>query len=388
VATWPFRPQHGIIESLEWKTDVIKCRASESRQCLRTMPRMEWQHKYILGPQDYALAVEVCRANSAGSVDAPEWQSLSEVPPTSAGTVTLPVANVAQIPAYKVGGKAIVWETNMSWEVVAISGVSSGSISISATTLSHGKATIAPLRTCIFRSHLEADRESVNSYVQASAAFECPVTEDLTPGFGVGLGYPNYLDSPVVTDHPEIISGVRESIGRELTTLDSEVGILDRRPLYTSPNRSGVLAWTCQDANAIWNLRRWLHSRKGRQKNFWVASWNDDVITTRDINGGDTNIEIAAVGFAQRWTMPVDMVIVAPDGGIWPIRVTGTASASPGHELLNLSAPFSGSVSLSYISQTCKMTLSRFDSDTVEIHHLAGQQATVAVSIVEDPNTP
>lgn len=395
MATWTFRPQMPMSETLEWHTDTTRCYTSEQRECLRTMPRMYWHHEYQVDPQAYAIAVELCRANGGAAIDVPEWNSCTDnVPATTAGTVTLPVPNANQIPAYQPGKKALIWESNWAYEVVTLSGALANSISISATTQNHGKATVVPLRSCIFENNLEADRDASgdrddpNPVVRCSAAFRCDVTEDLTPTYGVGIGYPDYLGSPVVTDQVVILSGARESVQRELATLDSETGLVDRRPIYASANRDGVLAWHCASRAELWNLRRWLHSRKGQQKNFWAPSWNADVVITRDITGGDTNIEIAAVGFASKWAVPVDMAIIAPDGGIWPIRVTGASSGGAGKELLALSSGFSGSVSVSAIEKTCKLTLSRFATDSIEINHLPGGQATVAVAITEDPNVP
>lgn len=387
MATWPYRPQLPLREALEWNTDITRCYTTEYRQCLRTMPRMTWTHEYQLDYDDKAVAVELSRNNAHLDIDVPEWQSLVDIIATSAGTATLPIPGAATIPAYKAGGKAIIWESNANFEVVTVSGVSTNSISISATTRNHGKATVCPLRSCEILNPLECDLKPAD-FVTATAVFRCNITEDLTPTYGEGIGYAEYLDIQVVTDTVELFSGAKETTERDLAVLDSVVGIVDRRPVYAAPNRTGVLAWYCGDRAELWNRRRWLHSRKGRQKNFWAPSWNADVVITRDITGGDTTLEIAACNFASTFATPCDFAIIAPDGGIWPVRVTGATAGSAGRELLALESAFVGAVSLANIATTCKLTLSRFGTDSIEIHHLTGGQATVAVSVVEDPNVP
>ena len=387
MATWPYRPQLPLTETLEWSTDITRCYSSEQRICLRTMPRMTWQHSYLLDHDIKAIAVELCRANAHLEIDVPEWTSLVDIAATSAGTTLVDVAGATTIPAYKVGGKAIIWESATTYEVVTVASVSANAVAISATTANHGHATMCPLRSCKFINPLECDLQPAD-FVTASAVFRCDVTEDLTPTYGVGIGYAEYEGIQVVTDTVELLGVAKESTERELATLDSTTGVVDRRPIYATPSRNGVLGWYCANRAELWNLRRWLHSRKGQQKNFWAPSWNADVTITRDITGGDTTLEIVACNFASTFAMPCDFAIIAPDGGIWPVRVTAAGAGTSGHELLTLADPFVGSVSLANIYKTCKLTLSRFGTDSIEIHHMTGGQATVAVSVVEDPNVP
>jgi hypothetical protein len=389
MPTWPYRPRDTPSERLAWRTDVIRCHSAEYRARLRDCPRVVWDHAYILDARDYADALDFCKANAAATVDVPEWNSLVDIPATTAGTVVLSIAGADTMPAYAAGGKAILWESNSSFEVVSVTGVSGDSVSISATTRNHNKSTAAPLRACVFDKLLESDREPA-IYVRATAAFGCDVTEDLTPTYGSGIAYPDYLGSPVVADRVEMLSGVREAIDCEVQTLDSVVGMVDRRAVYATAGRAFMLAWYCPTRADVWNLRRWLHSRKGQQKNFWSLSWTPDVQITGDIVSGTTSIEIEAIGFASKRTLPCDFaVVVKRNGGVYLFRVVGASSGSPGRELLTLSEPLACvPLSAQDIELTCKITLSRFATDEVEIQHLPGGQATIAVSIVEDPNTP
>jgi hypothetical protein len=151
------------------------------------------------------------------------------------------------------------------------------------------------------------------------------------------------------------------------------------------------MAWTCQNADALLNLRLWLHTRRGRWKQFWIPSWNADVTITRSITGGDTSIEVAAIGFSGRYPNPTDLFIAATGeagGGGWFVRVTGATAGGSGKELLTLSAPFSGSADIGVIDKTSKLTLSRFNSDRISIQHLPGRQATVVASVKEVPVYP
>jgi hypothetical protein len=148
------------------------------------------------------------------------------------------------------------------------------------------------------------------------------------------------------------------------------------------------LAWTVQSAADLWALRVFLHTRKGQQKRFWTLSWNQDVTVTKDIVPGDGFLQIAAIGFATKYPLNTDIGIVTSTGAFVGIRVTSVTTVG-GNEKLNFAGSFSGgTVPISSIAASCKMTLTRFASDRIEIQHLPGRQATIAVATVEVPIYP
>ena len=385
TAVWPFIPQMDVVESLEWLTDVFKARKAEYRAALRPMPRIGYQFRYLLDDFDYGAARELARTVGGDPVFVPDWTVATQVPTIGAATVSLPV-DVTRAPAYRVGGSALVFSGNSSYEVVTISALGTGTITVSATASGYAAPWVVPLRVGTFTQEFSGDR-GPHAYTEGSAVFECIDTEDLS-GVGGGIGYPPYLGDQVITEPTEIINGVKETNIREVEPVDSKTGPIYKYPIYASPNQASVLAWECLDATAVWNRRLWLHSRRGRWKQFWVSSWNADVVITRDISGGDASIEIAAIGFASKYPTPTDLAIVATDGGMWLVRVTGATSGSTGHELLTLSASFTGSADLAVISKTCKLTLSRLGSDRIDIQHLPGRQATVVAATKEIPVYP
>lgn len=382
---WPFRPQHDLVESLEWMTDVMKAKRAEQRECLRVMPRIFYQCKYILGDADYGAARELARTVGGDSVLVPDWPNDAQVPSFSAGTASLPV-DATFAPAYLSGAAALIWDSNARYEAVTVSGAGTGTISISAATMDHVNPSIVPLRLGTFTKAFDGERGPYD-FSNAEAEFRCIYTEDLSTVSG-GPGYPTYRGDQVITDPVEIINGAKESNVREVETVDSQVGPLYNYPIFATPNQSAVLGWTARNASDLWSRRAWLHSKKGKWKQFWVLSWNNDVQIAADIAGGDGTIRIVDIGFASKYPNPTDLAIVAPDGGMWFVRVTGATPFGTGFESLTLSAPFVGSVSLANISKTCKMTLSRLDSDRIDIQHLPGRQATIVAATKEVPVYP
>jgi hypothetical protein len=395
---WPFRPDNHMSESLEWLTHVIRARSAEQRLGQRPIPRGGYQHTYQLRDDEYGEAMVTASGASASPILVPDWPNHVEVPAMGPATVSLPI-DASQVPAYKVGGNLIIWASNLVYEVRTISEIGERTIGIDATTGTYAAApTVAPLRSAVFAPLLSADREIAwtdpdgYQYIRAQAGFDVAVTEDLTPDEGVGISYPTYMGSPVVTDPVELINGIRDGLSRELVVTDGKTSPPYRQPVQTTAERSMAMAWTKHSRSELWALRLWLQSRKGRLKNFWLPTWSQDYTPIANISGGDTYIEVEAIGSELRAfnPYPFDIAVLGlPIGsGGWFVRVTTSTVMGDGTERLMLSEPFVGSVDLEAIDRISYMTLSRFASDRLEIQHEEGNRSTVVVPVTQDPNTP
>jgi hypothetical protein len=383
TAIWPFAPRTNIVEDLEWLTDVVTCKNAEYRRCLRPIPRIHYKFGYQLEAEEYGVARELARTVGGDPIWVPDWPNASPCPAINAGTVSLPVETV-HAQAFKAGRNALVFDHNMWWEEVLISAVGSGTITVSAVQNACTHPWVVPCRLGTFSEAFKYD-SGPHARIEATAGFTCVDTEDLL-ALGPGIAYPTYLTWPVVTDTAELINGVSEATARDVDVVDSLSGPVYNYPILSTAKQTSVVAWTALTADALWNLRLWLHSRRGRWKQFWVPSWSADVTITHDIAGGDTAIEIAAIGFGGRYPNPTDLFIAATEeagGGGWFVRVTGSTAGSAGKELLTLSESFSGAVSLGVIAKTSKLTLSRLDSDRISIQHIPGRQATIVAAVRE-----
>ena len=384
TVAWPFYPQMDVVETLEFETDVHKCRRAEYRRSLRPLPRIFYAYSYKLDAADYAAARELRRTIGGDDLYVPDWPNATQIPTIGVATVSLPV-DVTRAPAYRVNGKALIWGSNTSYEVVAVTVLGTGTITISATAVGYTKPWVVPLRTGTFVQELTGDR-GPHEWSGASATFRCIDTENLSAASG-GPSYPTYLGDPLVIDPVEIINGAGESNKREVSENDSVTGLVYQYPIYATPNQSAVLAWTAQSAAEVWALRVWLHQCRGRWKQFWTASWNADAQPTFGLTPGDTSIQIIDVGFSSKFTLPIDMAIVDPSGQAQAVKIVSTSTGTGGHEYLDLSMPFSGTA-VPVIDKLCKLTLSRLGSDRIDIQHLPGRQATIVAATTEVPVYP
>jgi hypothetical protein len=211
------------------------------------------------------------------------------------------------------------------------------------------------------------------------------VTEDLSGQ--TGLEFPTYRTYPLI-DRPAVMVGdTREQFEREVEVLDSGTGLLTKTPTFSQAIQISTLAWSVLTCDALWDLRVWLHSRKGRWKCFWVPSWNADLTITRAIAANDTTIEIADINYSAHYPSTADFAIITLDEGAHCFRVTDCDPGTTGHQILTIDTPMTESIALNTIGKTCRIVRSRFDADRVEIQHSphTGEQATVAIPIVQVP---
>lgn len=398
MLAWGFRPQTNVVETLEWLTFVQRCKSVERRQALRWMPRQEFAHQYILDPNAYSKAVETARAIGVDACYVPAWTEYRQI--GSIGTHTVALYVDTGLACYSAGGYVLIWDSNLHFEVVQIDAVHPTYLSLHAATVDgYTEPCVMPCRIGHFTKDFAADRESANSYVKASASLMSTVTEDLAFQYTSNLTYPFYLGTDtgglntVITDPVALINGMRDEHTRPMETLDSSTGPVARYALQSSPTQESVLAWHCYDRAELWNRRIWLHSMRGQLTQAWTSTWNEDITLVADIVAGSTYMQIEAVGWNSVYPNPTDIAIVfkvPPVGAdkFLCFRV-GAATSGSGTELLPLTGtPFAVNIPMSNVDKICRLTLSRFAADRIEIQHLPGGQADIVVPIKEVPVYP
>lgn len=381
---WPHRPRQNIIESLEWRTSVIRCKTAEYRHNVQPEgPRQTLAFQYsTMDEQEYGIAREKARKIGSNAAFVPEWQHLTTIPTISAGTVSIPV-NAAHVLSYHVGGSLLIWESYTKCEVCTISVLGIGTITISATTQGYTNPTVAPLRVGTIAQHFEGKRPP-KKYNEANITFEITSTEDMSTDTSA-VHYPTYLGDYLVTSPREEINGLVDTTTREAETFDAKIGPIANYPLQSASRTAMSLALTAQTAQELINLRCFLATVCGRWKQFWLPSWNADFALTADLDYGADYIQIAAVGFVANYGIGTDVVVIDTAGNFYPLRVTSVTTEVAGSERLHFAGTVPVDLFASFVYKVCKLTLSRLDADRIELQYYPGLVATVAIPTQEVP---
>lgn len=379
---WPFVPQRGFTESLEWSTDVMRNKGQEQRLSLRSVPRQGHEYVHLLDEQQLARANTFTRALRHEQVLVPSWEWSTYV-----GTVASGADAIAFSTAYapfRVGDKVAVWQEHDHFEVKTVEALSSSGIGFESDPISRpfSHALVMPVRASYFDQDPEVTR-GTNPLSQLQARF---ITTEYVPlaGLAASPGYPTYRGHEVVTDRTVLLSSLTERSVREASSFDNETGLLWLGADYTYPINTSSIAWAADDRQALWNLRCWLDRRRGRWSGFWKPSWNLDFVLASTVASDAVTMLVRDVGF-RVGPGTGDIMVEMIDGSRIFRQITGVEAGPAGTERLTLATSPGTALTLSNVAAISLMSFMRLDADRVEIKHRAARGADVAIVVSEAP---
>jgi len=372
---WPFKIREPLIESLEWATDVFRAKAGEQRLALRTSPRRIFSFDHVFTDQEYSYARTLIRlGQGADGFYVPDWSQPLRLGSVSAGT-GIPITE--DVSYLDIGERALLWGSKTQYEVVEYVDDSNGP-KLAEVQGSYSDARLVPLWEGFAPEGLSTARGGARISI-SSIEFIVTENEDLSDS-----DYPQYREHDVVTTCPVIGSGdFSENIVWPVTTFDN----LSSSPYYlrqrSMPDNMFQMRWHEFSRRDIWELRRWLHSRRGRQKVFWLSSRAKDLEPADDISGTTVTV-FSTVGLRPP---PYDIDVTENDGTSSYRQVTDVVAGTPigGRQTVDLTIDSSLAVSLSDIKRISYLRCARFDSDRIELEHGAAAGTSVSVPCIEVP---
>ncbi len=376
MSVWPFIPRDDFIETLEWKTDVIRTYSAEQRIRLSDFPRQRFNLTHVLSPRQYQRAKLLMFNAAAGDWDLPVWAEKQTVSVSaSATTITIDTATSD----YRVGGKAIVWSDDETYETVTISADNGTNLTVSALSATYTNALCMPVRTARCVDGLSASR-TVEQYTECGAEWVVYTGVDLSDD---GL-YSTYRSHPVCNT-PAILgtSTLEERVSRIQDSVDNGMSA----PYFdTASSRADVslgVSWLRQSQSTLWSLRTFLHALYGRQKGFWLPAYTRGMTLAANVSSADTTITVQAVGL-DGVLEAGDVMIQQRDGTQTFLQFTSVAT-SGANEVLTLSGAAGVNITKTNAQTVCLLHFVRLSQDSVQITHTNGIGAQIMVACDEVP---
>lgn len=375
---WPFIPQRDFTESLEWSTDVIRCRGAEQRIALRSAPRHGYMFSMHMDSNRFSRAKSFARAHSASQVLLPLWGELTYVGAVSLSAVTIPFDT--RYAHYAIGSQFVVWQEDDFYEVRTVTAMTDGGLTFDEP-LERGYtgAILMPVREVTFSQPFEVAR-AASDRVTSSVRFVATQADDLA----ASTGMTSYRSHDVMLDRTVLVNDVQEKFEREAEEADNGIGPITLMAERTYPVQTSVLGWATLTRQELWALRTWLHTRRGKWRGFWVPSWSADLVLAQAVGPTDTTMRVQRMGYAAQEGVR-DVMIVTTTGARHFRRILGGEYWSSTQELLTLDGAIGLTLAPSDIEMICLLTFMRLDADRVEIRHRAARGATVSVPIFEAP---
>lgn len=374
---WPFIPQQGVVETLEWLTDINRCKSAEQRFAQRLVPRQGFQFRHILTPLQYSRMKSFSRFYGAQEFDLPLWWELTEIGALGIGEDELTFDTLYA--HFAVGGRIVVWESDDLWEVVEVATLDGSGLTFTPPlTKNFASAVVAPVKAVRFGSPPDGKR-GPHDYVNVGSSFISTEGEDLTDAGA----YPTYLGHQVMTDRSFVLSGIDERFQREFELVDGETGIVHGDPLFTYPVEGSILSWDTLTRAGLWAVRQWLYSRRGKQKGFWLPTWNNDLQITANIVSASDEITIQPIGYPTQ--EGIRDIMIRSIAGVNTYKRVESGIAVGATEVLTLSAVAGVDLTPAQVEVISFLNFMRLDADRIEVKHRTASGASIAVAVMEAP---
>jgi hypothetical protein len=378
MVVWPFIPQTEHCETLEWKTDVLPSFNNEQRLALRTAPRQAFSYEFQLDTYQFSKAKAIATQWAHRVYGIPVWAEATRVGPLPAGTteLMLDTANAD----YRANDIVLVWESDGHFVAAENLQVLSDRIVLKLPLEdSYQNAYVVPLRFARTPQGVSF-RRNAHDITVANATFLVVQNKDL----GAAVGYPQYRGKDVLTDRTILVSDLNERISRSVDEFDNGSGpiAVDIKNSWVSSTKA--ITFDTLTRAQRWMARRWIHSRRGRQKAFWLPSWNPDLILLEDVGPTGAALTVRPIGYPLYYGVK-DIMIQLKNGSRIFARVLSGSVDSNGNEVLSLAAQVGTGFAVADVELICFMSHVRLDTDRVEIRHTYAGRATAVVPVTETP---
>lgn len=381
MTPWTWRPDWrvGMLERLEWRTDVLPAqRGEEQRRSLRLGPRQQVEFGFTASGNDRRHLEAALYANGAGEWALPLWwDGLDLTAPLAQGASSIPLSTVLR--QFAVGEWVLLQgPTSRDYELIEIASVGASIGLAEPTARAWPAGTIAyPARLARIDGEINLSRFTGDA-AYARLRFEC-----LHPADWTANAMPSYRGYPVLETVPDWSEDPRLNLARKTTTLDGDVGLVHVEDEAETPlalQSSRFLIATRPDID-VWRQR--LYALRGRQGAIWVPTWSSDAGLLSPVANTDTTIDVAWAGITEfLFGDPNrrDLRIELTDGTVLYRRVIAAEVIDANTERLTIDAALGRNVQPDDVALAHWLVLMRQDADAAEMQWFSGDCIETSMS--------
>jgi hypothetical protein len=377
VVVWPFIPQVDFTETINFSTEIIQTKQGEQRIANRLTPRVSYSGRYILDSNEFSRIKAIMYQWGFRAFGLPMWLECQYYGSVTTGQTVFYVDTTES--TYRVGDMLILHEENDKYETLEILSITDTEIE---TTLpasqDYSSAFIMPVLFS-YTDGIDVTRD-VNGYPIAETTFTSTEGIDIA----ADTGKTQYNGKDVMLDRSIIIGSLKEKLYTDVTKLDAEVGPILYVPTKEYPEHKQTMSMISIDRSSTWAYKQWLYSLKGKQKSFYIPTWNQDIEIIGDLEAAQTSLVCKFIGYSLYYDTK-DLLIEDVYGNIRIYTITGGTDLGDGTEALYLYQKLGVDLPNSEIKTVCFLSLVRLDADRIEISHKPGGSARISIPIREVP---
>jgi len=383
-------PQQGIKENWSWLTDIITAQSGrEQRNSLRAIPRQTFTYvyRYNDAADDRNIKLEnFVWNNTPARIAVPVFIDGTELSAdVTTGDTVLNVVSTSNRD-FRSGsdGAYMIFQDEDTFEVQQITSFTATTITGGITLNSWPAGTkVYPIRFCQISQPMAQRAWAIN-------AREMAITWRPTSNveYTGEAGFPVYQSLPV-WDEDWVTPGfpMRLDWRKSVDYVESGTGVFFADSLRDFPTVTAEQLFDYPDRTELWRIKRWLMSRRGQQKAFWMSTRRPDMKIGLD-NVAGTTLDIQNFGYSVNVFakdlkgLRKDIEILYVDGSVNYRRIT-SATDNGATEGLVLDSAASQALSAANVARISYLKAWRLNTDDLEFVHQWPNRGFVVIPIIE-----
>lgn len=371
----PFEYEVDLPETLAFLTNVLPSRSGKTQRIsTRKNPRQRFDPTYILDGNSRRRMQALLLDWMDNTFGFPLWHEyLSLTAGVSAGATQYQVSGADDVDM-RVGGLAVVIQDEFVFDVINVQAVTSTLITAGDPSINaYAEGTkIMPLRTARISRPVRASRPPVGIQ-RFQVQFEVDdnntgaIQGDTTPGFW------SILDGRVLFDDCNVLDAdLTEEYSRQLTVLDNETGLPHQASRWDRGKRAHQKGFVLRNRAEVVQFRRLMSALGGRQKSFWMPTFDDDLNVVADLTSGTNTMDVESHGYVRfvRDRLPMSKFRVTFTDGTSLVKdVSSSATVSATVERLTLADNWPANRTVAEIQRVEYYELLTFATDEIRMLH-------------------
>ncbi|TKZ15435.1 hypothetical protein FAP39_17250 [Shimia litoralis] len=378
---WPFPLRWPLIETQEWRTDVLATKDAEQRIALRTMPRTRLTCVSILEARGLASAAELARGGVFSTWQLPLWHRATPLAaPVDAGDTEV-LLNTGGL-GFAVGDHAALATgasiAGCSVDIHEIAEVLEDRLVLTLpVSMTAPHASVMPVSKARMQGPVEILRRRQSLGTVTAKFLLAPQADQSATLTSL---YPTYQGKNVLMDPAVLRQPLSEAVDNPVDYIDNGFGPIEIEALRSYAQRRSNITLVDRGP-ARWTSQAWLQSLRGRQNSFWLPSWGRELGLQVPLARGDTSgfFNPAQVSLDPDSLVGRHLMIELPGGALF--REVLAASGDALSLQITLAAP---GVAVPRDTPIHLMHHMRLDADRIEVMHTPNRME-MSLPLIEVP---